>query len=80
MVGFIDTLDRFKKEKEYEDDLVKSLMGSFVSYLKGISDLKAKDEVIVRDKLMRIATDSERHSQLFSALIKMVTENGDNNY
>ncbi len=80
MVNFTDSLARFKKEKEYEDDLVSSLTKFFISSLKSISDLNAKEEKIVRDRLTRIASDSKIHSSLFNTLMKMVIENGDNNY
>ncbi len=80
MVTQVDSLARLKKEKEYEDDLVYDLLNVFISSLKEISNLKAEDEVVVRDKLKRIASDSERHSRLFNNLIEMIIKNGNNNY
>ena len=80
MVNFTDALARLKKEKDYEDKLVYDLTTFFISSLDEISDLDYKKGQIVKEKLSKIASDSQRHSQMFNMLIEMVVKNGNNNY
>ncbi len=80
MVDKDRTLERLNKEKEYEDSLVERLNSYFIDSLPGISDLNDKEKAKIKESLLIILDESKRHSYLFNQMIKMVFEDGENNY
>ena len=80
MVNHTEALERLRKEKDYEDNLVKDLSNYFLSCLDNINDISEEEKEKTRDTLKTIMTESQTHSHLFNELIQHVMENGENNY
>lgn len=67
-------LARLRKERDYEDGLVKRLNLHIINRLDHIKDLTEHEREILKRDLQIIANDSARHEFLFSGLMQQVLE------
>jgi hypothetical protein len=67
-------LDRLRKERDYEDALVRRLNDNIINKLKDIKDLTEHERDVLKKELMIITSDSVRHEFLFSGLMQQVLE------
>ena len=76
----IAVLERWNKEKEYEDTLVKNLTYYFLDSLDSITDITADEREKLRKQLNIIKFDSIRHREMFNNLIQIVMNDGKDNF
>jgi hypothetical protein len=75
-----DALRRLNLGREYEDQLVLDLDGYFLDCIDGIPDVGDSEKEKIKLSLKRILEDSRRHSMLFTQMIDMVIESGNDNF
>lgn len=80
MVNQKEALDRLNKEKAYEDKIAGDLLNYYIVSLEEIGELSEKEKDKLRESLSKIAHDSQMHSNMFSALITYVLNNGETKY
>lgn len=80
MVNQFNTMERLRKEREYEDKLIIDLNHFIITELDNISDISEKERQAIKSNLNHIMTESTRHSFVFDSLLQMVLENGEREY
>jgi len=68
-------MDRLNKEKELEEKLAMDLSIYFIDCLEEIKELKDSERQTLRQDLLKIRQDSQRHAFMFNQLLQKVLEN-----
>ena len=80
MVNKTDTLERLNSERDYEEELAHNLTSYFLTCIDHIEDIDSECREKLRKYLKIIREESIKHNHMFSSLIQMVVEDGENNY
>jgi hypothetical protein len=80
MVDQKTTLDRLRKERDYEEKISKDLIDYFIFSLDYIKNLNEGEKEIIKKYLDIIYVESLRHKFAFEKLIHMVINNGEKDY
>lgn len=80
MVDFRDTMERLNEERAFEEKLAIKLNTYFIASLDNIKDINDEDKKKMRNDLLTLMTDSQRHSDRFDMLLQMVIDNGEGTY
>lgn len=80
MVNQKQALDRLNKEKAFEEKIAYDIFNYFIDSLDHITDLDDRQKQEVRQQLMILLRDTERHTSMFNQLIQTVLERGEDNY
>ena len=75
MVTQQEAMDRLNKEKELEEKLAMDLSIYFIDCLEEIKELKDSERQTLRQDLLKIRQDSQRHAFMFNQLLQKVLEN-----
>ncbi len=67
-------LERLRKERDYEDALVRRLNNNIIIKLDEIKDLSEHERKVLKKELGIIVSDSMRHEFLFNNLMQTVLE------
>ena len=59
---------------------MENLNTYFINCLEDIKDITEEQKKEVEEQLTKIMNDSSRHAHMFSQLIQMVVENGEDTY
>jgi hypothetical protein len=80
MVNQMKTLERLRKERDYEERIAKNISDYFLFSLDNIKELNEKEKDQIKKGLNIIREESLIHERLINELIQMVVENGENQY
>ncbi len=80
MVDQNTSLERLRKEKGYEDKLVIDINNYLMFCIEDLPDLTDFEKNKIKETLGKISADSSKHSYMFSLMIQLVLENGEQKY